>query len=152
MMLKKKVLAGCLAFTIMLSASPLTSFAAERSSNKGNELLTYAQVQKTELQTISESKSKSVGNTSGEFSAQGWKKDALVLALRYGGDFAGDLLSLLSKKNASYVKKYSKELADFLDKVSSDIEEKLVDFMIFDLELPQSAARTIAWAIMQVIG
>jgi hypothetical protein len=44
------------------------------------------------------------------------------------------------------------ELADALDRYERDIEQRLIDFMIFELDFPSSSARTIAWAIMFIIG
>lgn len=81
----------------------------------------------------------------------GLKKDALVYALKYGGRLVGDLVSLLSKKNGDLVKKHSYEIGSALDRFSNSIEAYLIDFMIFELGFPPSAARSIAWAIMQLI-
>ncbi|MCY7913246.1 hypothetical protein FTE28_17835 [Bacillus licheniformis] len=150
-MLKKKVIASSLVFTMLLSTAPIASFAAEKESSKRQDV-SYVQVQKTALQTMAETKNQTVVKTSGEYTTQGLKKDALVWALRHGGNLVGDLLSNLSKKNANYVKKYSKQIADFLDSVSNSIEARLIDFMIFELGIPASSARTIAWAIMLIIG
>jgi hypothetical protein len=91
-------------------------------------------------------------NQSGEVTTQGVKKTALIYALRYGGDLLGKLLSNLSKKNGDYVKKYSDDLADALERFENSIESNLIDFMYFKLDIPISAARSIAWAIMQIIG
>lgn len=82
-----------------------------------------------------------------EIGTMGLKKDAVVYALKYGGSAVSKITELLSPSNAKLVKQYSWELGDALDRFSTSIEARLVDFMIFDLGFSQSAARSIAWAI-----
>jgi hypothetical protein len=144
-MLSKKILVPVLAATTIISTgiAPLTSFAAPKHETK------TVQVQ---VQDQGKGKVKNQDNVDGEVTTQGWKKDALVFALRYGGDFLADLLDILSDKNARLVRQYSDELADALDRYERDIEQRLIDFMIFELDFPSSSARTIAWAIMFIIG
>jgi len=85
-----------------------------------------------------------------EIQPYGFKKDALVFALRYGGDLLADLLDILSKRNADLVRKYSDEIADELDRLENDIEANLIQFMHESLDFPMSAARSIAWAITSI--
>ncbi|PGC67555.1 hypothetical protein [Bacillus safensis] len=139
--MKKQIIAGTLAFTTLFSiVSPVTSFAAEAKTSTNVE----TKLQRTVLQTA-------VEMNEPKASTQSWKKDALVFALRHGGPLVGKLLGNLSSKNGKLVTDNSKALANKLDKLSKDIEQKMIDFMHFELGFPISAARTIAWAIMQVI-
>ncbi|MBQ4843824.1 hypothetical protein P9173_07440 [Bacillus safensis] len=139
--MKKQIIAGTLAFTTLFSiVSPVTSFAAEAKTPTNVE----TKLQRTVLQTA-------VEMNEPKASTKSWKKDALVFALRHGGPLVGKLLGNLSSKNGKLVTDNSKALANKLDKLSKDIEQKMIDFMHFELGFPISAARTIAWAIMQVI-
>ncbi|MBU8968046.1 hypothetical protein [Bacillus altitudinis] len=139
--MKKQIIAGTIALTTLFSIlSPVTSFAAETKTSTNVE----TKLQRTVLQTA-------VEMNEPKASTKSWKKDALVFALRYGGDLTGKLLSNLSPKNGALVKKHSKAIANKLDKLSRDIEQSMIDFMHFQLDIPISAARSIAWAIMQVI-
>jgi hypothetical protein len=79
--------------------------------------------------------------------ALGLKKKAVVYALRHGGSLLSKLTELVSSKNAKLIMKHSDELADALERFSNAVEARLIDFMIFDLGLPSSSARSIAWAI-----
>ncbi|MGM0217633.1 hypothetical protein [Enterococcus sp. AZ126] len=83
--------------------------------------------------------------------ARGVKKKAMVLALKYGGNLLSKVVGILSKKNANLLKKHAFSLGTFLDSISTSIEARLVSFMIHELKIPSSAARTIAWAISQFI-
>lgn len=139
--MKKQIIAGTLAFTTLFSiVSPVTSFAAETKTSTNVE----TKLQRTVLQTA-------VEMNEPKASTQSWKKDALVFALRHGGPLVGKLLGNLSSKNGKRVAENSKAIADKLDKLSKDIEQRMIDFMHFELGFPISAARSIAWAIMQVI-
>ncbi|MDU9694089.1 hypothetical protein O0Q50_23175 [Priestia aryabhattai] len=145
-MLSKKIIASVLAATTLLSVSPLTSLAAEKKDPV-----------KVQVQTNSKNKNQNVNNNvnaseDGEVTTQGWKKTAVVYALRYGGDALSAILKNLSTKNANLVKKHSGQLADALDRFESNIEARLVDYMIHSLGFSSSSARSIAWAIMFVIG
>src|SRR5690606_40677081 len=80
--------------------------------------------------------SKNQENVNGEVTTQGWKKDAEVFALRYGDDFLTDLQDILINRNANLVRQYSDELADALDRYERNIEQRLIDFMIFELDFP----------------
>ncbi|MFB8424976.1 hypothetical protein ACFC4S_23445 [Priestia megaterium] len=145
-MLSKKIIASVLAATTLLSVSPLTSLAAEKKDPV-----------KVQVQTNSKNKNQNVNNNvnaseDGEATTQGWKKTAVVYALRYGGDALSAILKNLSTKNANLVKKHSGQLADALDRFESNIEARLVDYMIHSLGFSSSSARSIAWAIMFVIG
>ncbi|MER3126114.1 hypothetical protein ABQG68_11920 [Bacillus pumilus] len=153
--MKKQIIAGTLALTTLFSiVAPVSTYAAE---NKKAKNLVKVELQSTVLQnaTVQNELTNTINNTvvnDPTLSTKGLKKDALVYALRNGGKLLGDLLEILSKKNADYVKKYSKQIADFLDSVTNSIEARLIDFMIFELGIPASSARTIAWAIMFVIA
>ncbi|MNH95186.1 hypothetical protein D3C73_478210 [compost metagenome] len=82
--------------------------------------------------------------------AQGVKKWLVVQALKYGGPLLGELLEMLSPAAGEALTEWAYTLGVELDALSSDIEANLIDFMIFDLDLPQSVARSIAWAICQL--
>ncbi|MFC9538542.1 hypothetical protein [Lysinibacillus sp. NPDC056959] len=82
-----------------------------------------------------------------KISTRGWKKDGVVLALRYGGDMLGSILGMLSDKNGKLVKKHSGKLADALDRFENSIEANMIQFMNQELGFPISASRSIAWAI-----
>lgn len=145
-MLAKKITASVLATTILLSTAPLSTLAAENEEAK-------------DIRVQTETINYNVGNTlplnadaDGEVITQGWKKTAVVYALRYGGDALSAILKNLSKTNANLVKKHSGQLADALESFSNSIEARLVDYMIHTLGFPSSSARTIAWAIMLVIA
>ncbi|MGQ8871398.1 hypothetical protein [Paenibacillus sp. TSA_86.1] len=81
--------------------------------------------------------------------AMGLKKTALVKALRYGGEALDTVLDWLgvASKEAKYLSKHSSKIADFLDSVTDEIEKKLIDFLIFQCDIPQGYARVIAYAI-----
>lgn len=81
---------------------------------------------------------------------RGVKKTAVVLALKYGGKAVSKIVSVLSEKNAKLVTKHSYELGEALDRFSDTVEARLVDYMIFELGLSSSSARSIAWAICLV--
>lgn len=83
--------------------------------------------------------------------ARGLKKKAMVLALKYGGNLLSKVVGILSKKNANLLKKHAFALGTFLESISTSIEARLVSFMIHELKIPSSAARTIAWAISQFL-
>lgn len=139
--MKKQIIAGTLALTTLFSiVSPVTSFAAETKTSTNVK----TKLQKTVLQTAIEMNEPKA-------STKGFKKDALVFALRHGGPLVGKLLGNLSSKNGKRVAENSKVIANKLDKLSKDIEQTMIDFMHFELGFPISAARSIAWAIMQVI-
>lgn len=146
-MLGKKITASILAGTMLLSVAPLSTFAAENDNLKTINI----QTEVNNYNTVGNNVPLNV-DVDGEVTTQGWKKSAVVYALRYGGDALSAILKNLSKTNANLVKKHSKQLADALDSFSNSIEARLVDYMIHTLGFPSSSARTIAWAIMLVIA
>lgn len=79
----------------------------------------------------------------------GFKKDAVVFALRYGGDAVGGIVGMLSDKNGKLVVKHADELADALDSFTESIEANMIQFMHHELGFSWSASRSIAWAICQ---
>ncbi|HIZ54181.1 MAG TPA: hypothetical protein IAA20_09585 [Candidatus Enterococcus avicola] len=127
----KKILALAFASIILVSVLPITSFAAEK--NPTNIIQVNELVKDEGVETL------------------GFKKTILVNGLKYGGEIVGDLLSILSKKNGDLVKKNSYELGSKLEKLSNDIEQKMMKYMAEELEFSLSEARTIAWAINQFI-
>lgn len=86
------------------------------------------------------------------FTPRSWRCGCWVFCLKYGGDAVGELVGFLSKKNGDLVKKHSYELGSELDRLSTNIENSMRDFMHEDLGFSLSASRSIAWAIMQVKG
>lgn len=147
-MFSKKIIASVLAATTLLSVSPLTSLAAEKKDPVTVQVQTNSK-NKNQNQNVNNNVNAS---EDGEVTTQGWKKTAVVYALRYGGDALSAILKNLSTKNANLVKKHSGQLADALDRFESNIEARLVDYMIHSLGFSSSSARSIAWAIMFVIG
>lgn len=143
-MVFKKFIAMILVVTILFTLAPVTTFAAEES-----KLETVATNESVE---VKDKKDTYEEETDGEITTQGFRKSAVVFALRYGGNALDSIVSVLSKKNGDLVNKHADELADALESFSDSIEARLIDFMIFQLGFPSSSARTIAWAIMLAIG
>ena len=85
--------------------------------------------------------------------AMGFKKTVLVNALRYGGEALDAVLDWLgiASKEAKYLTNHSSKIADFLDSVTDEIEKKLLDFLIFQCDIPQNYARVITIAITGVL-
>ncbi|MCG8400522.1 MAG: hypothetical protein MJA84_02890 [Firmicutes bacterium] len=81
----------------------------------------------------------------------GFKKNVIVFALRHGGEALDEIVGLISPKHGKYLKKHANEIADFLESISDSFEARLIDFMIFELGIPNSSARAIAWAICFVM-
>ncbi|WP_431090665.1 hypothetical protein [Paenibacillus sp. 8b26] len=88
-------------------------------------------------------------STQGTIETQGLKKDALVFALRHGGKALDDLLDFLgvSSKEAKYVLQHADKIADFLESTTNQLEQRLLDFLIFQCGIPQGFARVITYAI-----
>ncbi|SNS72499.1 hypothetical protein SAMN05444672_10257 [Bacillus sp. OK838] len=82
-----------------------------------------------------------------ESQQRGFKKTVVVYALKYGGTALSKIVGSLSPTNGKLLKKHAFEIGDALDRMSSNIEARLVDFMYHELGLPLAASRSIAWAI-----
>ncbi|MBD2786777.1 hypothetical protein ID849_19275, partial [Xenorhabdus sp. 3] len=89
----------------------------------------------------------------GDVSAQGWKKSAVVWGLKNGGDALQTLTKWLGAgtKEAKYLNKHAKSIANALDRFESHIEQNLIDFMIFECGIPGGSARVIASAITGLV-
>lgn len=85
----------------------------------------------------------------GQIKLFGVKQKAVVYALKYGGKYLSEIVSILSKTNANYLKKHSYAIATKLEKLNKQGEGILASY-IMTLGVPSTAARTIAWAIMFV--
>lgn len=82
-----------------------------------------------------------------ESQQRGFKKTVVVYALKYGGTALSKIVGSLSPTNGKLLKKHAFEIGDALNRMSSNIEARLVDFMYHELGLPLAASRSIAWAI-----
>lgn len=89
----------------------------------------------------------------GEVTAQGWKKSVVVWGLRNGGSAFHKITEWLGfgTKEAKYLKDNASKIADALERFESQVEQRLVDFMIFQCGIPQGSARVIAKAITTFI-
>jgi hypothetical protein len=133
------ILCICMAVTIL----PIGAFAAEGTTK---ETATQIVVDSSKIDNSV------LDGTGGEYQTRGLKKKAVVYALKYGGKLLGSIFDLIGdKKVAKLLKDNSFAIGEFLDSITNAFEARLIDFMIFQLGFPSSAARIIAWAICQVL-
>lgn len=83
-------------------------------------------------------------------SIQGVKKAAVVWALRNGGPVLARITGVLNKDAAKVLTKNSKMLANVIDRVSAGFEGAIMG-ALQNVGVPHSTAKTIAWAIGQVL-
>lgn len=78
-------------------------------------------------------------------------KKAITTALRYGGNYLGQLLSKLSPKAGSFVTKYSGKIADFLDSITN-WQENVIATGLVSIGIPPLEAYEIAKYIVFLAG
>lgn len=145
----KKFIPASMAFAALLTVAPLSSFAAETETPVKNNIVNFPQIN-YKVENVNQTVSL---EDDGEVTAQGWKKSAVVWALRNGGDKMSAIVNYIGKgrKEAQLLKKYSHEIADELDSLTSNIENGLSGFMQTELGIPGGSARVIASCICAFI-
>lgn len=144
----KKIIPATMAFAALLTVAPLSSFAAETETPVKNNVVHFPQINYnvTDLnQTVSL-------DDDGEVTAQGWKKQGLIYALKYGGELLEKLLGYLGKtsyKNA--VKENRLSIANYLEYVDNVAKSGLKDFLISDCGMSSSTADVVAEAILTFV-
>lgn len=78
-------------------------------------------------------------------------KKLIVNGLRYGGELLGDLLKVISKDGADWIKKNASKAADFLDKLT-EWQTEPIKLGLVALGLSPGDALTIAEWIVLFIG
>lgn len=141
----KKIIPATMAFAALLTVAPLSSFAAETETPVKNNVVNFPQTN-YKVENVNQIVSL---EDDGEVTAQGWKKSAVVWGLRNGGDVLQTLTKWLGAgtKEAKYLNKHAKSIADALDSFEDHIEQNLINFLIFDCGIPGGSARVIAGAI-----
>ncbi|WP_079421210.1 hypothetical protein [Paenibacillus ferrarius] len=139
-MLKKlKTVPFILSFAIAFSVfSPTFALAAKPAEqNKVSTAVTINQ--QNQQQTYAD----------GTVVISGWKKSIFIFALKKGGALFEEFLEWLGKKEyADIIREHRYSIADWLEHAENVLTSELVDFMIFELGIPQGAARVIAEAII----
>lgn len=141
--LKSKLLTVALSVAIGLSAfAPTYAFATE------NNAITSPIVNQSSANSSVEQ------NADGIVETQGLKKTLLIKGLREGGKALDELFDWLGwqSKEAKYVSENADAIADFLEKATGQFEKELLDFLIFDIGIPQGPARVITYAISGIIS
>ncbi|BCC55476.1 MULTISPECIES: hypothetical protein [Bacillus cereus group] len=147
----KKIIPASMAFAALLTVAPLSSFAAETDAPVKNNVVNFPQ---TNYNVTDLNQNPVVAlDEDGDVSAQGWKKSAVVWGLKNGGDALQTLTKWLGAgtKEAKYLNKHAKSIANALDRFESHIEQNLIDFMIFECGIPGGSARVIASAITGLV-
>ncbi|ABK87574.1 MULTISPECIES: hypothetical protein [Bacillus] len=147
----KKIIPASMAFAALLTVAPLSSFAAETDAPVKNNVVNFPQ---TNYNVTDLNQNPVVDlDEDGDVSAQGWKKSAVVWGLKNGGDALQTLTKWLGAgtKEAKYLNKHAKSIANALDRFESHIEQNLIDFMIFECGIPGGSARVIASAITGLV-
>lgn len=145
----KKIIPASMAFAALLTVAPLSSFAAETETPVKNNVVNFPQTN-YKVENINQTVS---SDEDGEVTAQGWKKSAVVATLRgagKGAKYVADWLDIGSKE-AKYVAKNADKIADALDGFEDHIQNRLIDFMIGQCNIPGGSARVIAYAITGII-
>ena len=145
----KKIIPATMAFAALLTVAPLSSFAAETETPVKNNVVNFPQTH-YKVENVNQTVSL---DEDGDVSAQGWKKSAVVWGLKNGGDALQTLTKWLGAgtKEAKYLNKHAKSIANALDRFESHIEQNLIDFMIFECGIPGGSARVIASAITGLV-
>lgn len=147
----KKIIPASMAFAALLTVAPLSSFAAETDAPVKDNVVNFPQ---TNYNVTDLNQNPVVDlDEDGDVSAQGWKKSAVVWGLKNGGDALQTLTKWLGAgtKEAKYLNKHAKSIANALDRFESHIEQNLIDFMIFECGIPGGSARVIASAITGLV-
>lgn len=138
--LKSKLLTVALSVAIGLSAfAPTYAFATENNAIT-SPIVNQSSANSSVEQRIVET--------------QGLKKTLLIKGLREGGKALDELFDWLGwqSKEAKYVSENADAIADFLEKATGQFEKELLDFLIFDIGIPQGPARVITFAISGIIS
>ncbi|PEX40009.1 hypothetical protein COK00_23105 [Bacillus cereus] len=142
----KKIIPASIAFATLLTVAPLSSFAAEMDNTPvQNNVVNFPQANNN---TTSLNQEVTL-DEDGDVTAQGWKKEVVVAGLRGGGKALKAITEWLGAgtKEAKYLSKNAEKIGDALDGFESGIENALIDFMIFECDIPGGSARVIARAI-----
>ncbi|PFJ84768.1 hypothetical protein COJ11_31455 [Bacillus cereus] len=146
----KKIIPSTIAFATLLTVAPLSSFAAEADKAPvQNNIVNFPQVNNNTT-TLNQEVTL---DDDGDVTAQGWKKEIVVAGLRGGGKALKAITEWLGAgtKEAKYLSKNAEKIGDALDGFESGIENALIDFMIFECDIPGGSARVIAKAITTFI-
>lgn len=144
----KRIIPATMAFAALLTVAPLSSFAAETETPVKNNVVNFPQ---TNVQVKDLNPAVSLSDD-GEVTVQGWKKQGLIYALKWGGKGLEELLEHLGKtsyKNA--VKENRLSIAHFLEYTESVAHSGLKGFLITDCGMTGSTADVVADAILFVI-
>ncbi|CAI8877033.1 Secreted protein [Bacillus pseudomycoides] len=150
----KKIIPATMAFAALLTVAPLSSFAAENDvtvpvKKVQQNVVPFPQTVNNEVTPASPV----TLDDDGDVTAQGWKKSAVVWGLRNGGEALQAVTKWLGAgtKEAKYLNKHAKSIANALDGFQDHIEQNLIGFMIHECGIPGGSARVIARAITGVI-
>lgn len=146
----KKIIPASIAFATLLTVAPLSSFAAETDKAPvQNNVVNFPQGSSNATSLNQEV----TLDEDGDVTAQGWKKSVVVAGLRGGGKALKAITEWLGAgtKEAKYLSKNAEKIGDALDGFESGIENALIDFMIFECDIPGGSARVIAKAITTFI-
>lgn len=135
MSIKTKVLSGALAFSVLATALPSASFAAETNTPNVNKIPTPV------TQTA----------TDGDVSAQGWKTKLAAEAIRKAGWLVSKLAGKISSKAEKILSKNLNRIADWIEKAGNVQEAALAGFLI-SLGIPPADAAAIAYWIVMFFG
>ncbi|MEN3132665.1 hypothetical protein [Bacillus albus] len=146
----KKIIPASMAFAALLTVAPLSSFAAETETSVKNNVVNFPTQTNYKVESVNQTVSL---EDDGEVTAQGWKKSVVVAGLRGGGKALKAITEWLGAgtKEAKYLSKNAEKIGDALDGFESGIENALIDFMIFECDIPGGSARVIAKAITAFI-
>lgn len=138
MFTSKKILCTTLAFGVFISSvTPLSNvFASEKNKNQ--------------IQQVSKKNNKNVRfSEDGNVSAQGWKKEVFIYALKYGGKGLEELLEYLGKNSyKKAVKENRLSIAKYLERTENVAKRGLKNFLINECDISPSTSDVIAEAIL----
>lgn len=77
----------------------------------------------------------------------GAKVDGAIAALKGASWVVGEVIEIFSKKNAKIFLDNRKNMIKKLETWKNDHEKRLLDYLIFDLGLPQSGSRIIVYLL-----
>lgn len=128
MSIKRKVFNGALVCSVLATALPSASFAAERNVSNLNKTLA------TIKQPATHGKVSALG---------GWKAQLAARQIRQGALNVGSLINKLSLDGAYALAGRYNEIADWIEKADTVQETDLAKFLV-SLEIPSEDADTIA--------
>ncbi|MCY9512233.1 hypothetical protein M5W68_11480 [Paenibacillus larvae] len=146
----KKLILASLAVATMLTIAPMPSFAENTTIEVKQVPMNWGSI---DFKKNANNQSVVTMDQDGEVTAQGWKKSVVVWGLRNGESAFHKITEWLGfgTKEAKYLKDNASKIADALERFESQVEQRLVDFMIFQCGIPQGSARVIAKAITTFI-